>query len=127
MFLDFSDYFIRHVMQGTFDEEANARMAAGLAQKGKCYITGRPLEPGYRHLHHCRPRDYGGGDEPLNLIYVGSRVHRLIHATYHGEISSLIAELNLTPEQMRLINKLRAQAFREPVEIVHTVAAGVAA
>ena len=127
MFSDFSDYFIYHTMQGTFEGEANARMAACLAQGGTCYVTGRPLEPGYRHLHHCRPRYYGGGEDPLNLIYVGSRVHRLIHATYHGEINALIAEINPTPAQMRLINQLRAQAFRKPIEKTHSVTAGVAA
>jgi len=113
---DFSDFLIKYARKGAFDGEANARMAAHIAQGACCYVTKRPLQGGDRELHRILPGEYGGKYTPENTVYVCKLVHQLIHGTHPWYIDELLEKVNPTPEQMRLINQLRRKARRPVLE-----------
>ena len=46
---------------------------------GKCAQCGWHEVPEVLHVHHLRPREYGGGDEPENLIVLCPNCHAVAH------------------------------------------------
>ena len=122
---DFSTFMIMHSLLGDFFGIHNCRMAAFMAQEGRCYVTGRPLLKDCRELHHRHPESYGGKDDPWNLVYLEINVHHLIHAYDQLDIDRLLGIVKPTSEQLWVINQLRFEAFRKPIKRAHT--AGVAA
>ena len=109
-FFDFSDYFLKHTEDRTFQGECCCRMAAYFAQRGLCYITGRPLEHGYRQMHHRKRRHYGGPDSAENTILLNKAVHLIVHSNDSVEISRLCEEIRPTEAQFHLINQLRRES-----------------
>jgi hypothetical protein len=115
MILDFSAFTLKHTQAGTFYGNNNCRMAAYFAQNGRCYVTGKPLLPGQRELHHRLPRYYGGEDTPENLILLDKRIHSLVHC---GDIFILTDSLQKTPLsalELKLLNQLRKEAMQRPI------------
>ena len=92
------------------------RISLFSAQYGKCAITGKEFETiSEIHCHHKKPRQFGGDDKYSNLILVLEDVHRLIHATKNETIEGYLRILNLNPEQLEKLNKLRKQAKLEVI------------
>lgn len=115
---DFSDYIIKYTSSGTYLGECSCRAAAYWAQCGLCYITGRPLEKGYREMHHRDRRYYGGKDTAENTVLVNKGIHRLIHSTDPVEIRRLVEQLSITKEQMFRINGIRREAHMKVIRAV---------
>ncbi len=107
---DFSSFLIHHTENGTFRGLCNARMSAYLTQGGLCYVLDKPLLKGQRELHHRQPRFFGGTDSSTNTVMLDTRVHRLIHCSDSREIEAMLAEINPTEAQLKLINVLRREA-----------------
>ena len=78
-----------------------------LAQKGKCAITGKLWEMEEIHCHHKTPKKDKGDNSYENLIILQDDVHKLVHATKEETIQKYMKILNLTPEQLQKLNKLR--------------------
>ncbi|MCC0672205.1 group II intron reverse transcriptase/maturase [Clostridioides difficile] len=99
-------------------EYMDNRISVYTMQKGKCSVTGNKLEYDDIHCHHKKPRKLGGTDEFRNLTIVSVKVHRLIHATKKTTINKLLTELDLKPEQLLKINKLRKLAENEEIKTI---------
>ena len=117
MMLDFSKYVVGKSDSNKFSDNDVCRVAAYFVQQGRCYVTGLPLEQGWRELHHRLPRYYGGGDIPENLILLNKTVHLMVHADTEYEFYQLLKGFPLTAEQFRMVNQLRYEAHRPLIKI----------
>ena len=90
-------------------EYSDNRISLIVGQKGKCYVTGKPLEIGSMECHHKTPKSQGGTDEYKNLVWVDSNIHKLIHATKSETIQYYLNELNLDEKGLKKLNSLRLQ------------------
>ncbi|MEG0893487.1 MAG: HNH endonuclease signature motif containing protein [Oscillospiraceae bacterium] len=117
MTLDFSKYVVSKSDCNNFSDNDACRVAAYFVQQGRCYITGLPLEKGWRELHHRQPRYYGGEDIPENLILLNKTVHLMVHVWTTYEFNFLLQEFPLTAEQFRMVNQLRYEAHRPTIKI----------
>ena len=92
-------------------EYADNRISLFSAQWGKCAVTGRDFRTlNEIHCHHKKPRRLSGSDEYANLILVLELVHKLIHAQEADFILQYRSLLNLDPQQLERLNKLRILA-----------------
>jgi hypothetical protein len=112
MKLDFSNYFVKNVLEHSFSDICNCRMAAYIAQNCRCYITGKHLLPKERELHHITPISRGGLDTIDNTIILDRNVHRLIHCSSTTEIANLLRKLRPTHKQFMMINQYRYEAYQ---------------
>lgn len=115
MNMDVLLWLMRHPVKGRSIEYADNRISLFSAQKGKCAITGKELEPENTHCHHKKPRKLGGDDSYHNLILVLTDVHKLIHATNQQTIEACLKKLNLNAKMVDKVNKLRVMAQLEPI------------
>jgi group II intron reverse transcriptase/maturase len=104
---------LRYIMEnpvigGTIQYNDN-RVSLYVGQKGKCSITGKPLQIDNIESHHKLPKELGGKDNYTNLTFVISDIHKLIHAVskeiikkYMSKVEKFIDEKNL-----KKLNKLR--------------------
>ncbi|MEI3598617.1 group II intron reverse transcriptase/maturase [Oceanobacillus sp. SE10311] len=79
-------------------------------QRGKCFVTNKPLVIGNMECHHKHPIHLGGTDEYSNLVWLQTNVHKLVHATQSKTINKYLNELNLDKNGMRKVNSLRLLA-----------------
>lgn len=109
-------WILEHPIQSRSTEYNDNRVSKYVAQKGKCSVTGKILDVKSMHLHHIIPRKNGGTDKYNNLTLVDGEIHKLIHATEEETIKALV-ELISTTEQIKKLNKLRAQAGTQEIKI----------
>jgi 5-methylcytosine-specific restriction endonuclease McrA len=84
------------------------RISLYVAQKGKCFVSGKLLEIDEIHCHHKKPKAKGGGDEYKNLLILHKDVHRLIHLKDEDKIYELEKELKLDESQNKKLLKLKS-------------------
>ncbi len=89
------NYMIDNPIENRSIEYNDNRLSLYLAQKGKCYVTGKLLEIDEIHCHHKKQRAKGGGDEYKNLVILHKEIHRLIHLKDDRKIYELTSELKL--------------------------------
>ncbi len=73
-------YMLRNPVEDRSIEYNDNRISLYVGQRGKCSITGKPLDVGAMHCHHKLPISMGGTDEYKNLMLVDENIHILIHA-----------------------------------------------
>lgn len=117
MTLDFSKYIVEKSNANDFSDNDCCRIAAYFVQNGLCYVTNTKLDIGQRHLHHRKPRHYGGKDTPENLILLNKTVHEMVHVRHVFEFQQLLDSFPLTLAQLKMINQLRYEAQRQPINI----------
>lgn len=117
MNFDFSKYILEKSNDENFTDNDCCRIAAYFVQNGMCYVKNTKLDIGQRHLHHRKPRYYGGKDTPENLILLNKTVHEMVHARHVFEFQELLDSFPLTPEQLKIVNQLRYEAHRQPIKI----------
>lgn len=88
------------------------RISLYTGQRGKCAITGLPLDIGFMEVHHKKPKSKGGTDDYKNLMYLNKDIHNLIHMTDPIKIQNVINLYKLDAKQIVKINKLRKLADR---------------
>ena len=98
-------------------EYADNRISLYALQYGKCAVTGKPLMPHDIHCHHKVPVSKGGTDAYENLILICKDVHGVIHASLNPTIEKLLNPLNLDPNQLFKLNKLRILADMPPITL----------
>jgi Reverse transcriptase (RNA-dependent DNA polymerase). len=104
---------MRQPVRGRSVEYADNRISLFSAQWGKCAVTGVEFQNlSDIHCHHKTPRVKGGSDKFENLTLVLETVHILIHAKSEEAVAKYMESLNLNPEQMEKLNKLRQMAGR---------------
>jgi 5-methylcytosine-specific restriction endonuclease McrA len=79
-----------------------------VAQKGKCFVSGKLLEIDEIHCHHKKQKAKGGGDEYKNLVILHKDVHRLLHLTNDNKIYELMNVLKLDNDQTKKFLKLKS-------------------
>lgn len=89
-------------------EYMDNRLSVYSMQKGRCAITGIPLQASDVHCHHKTPSHLGGGDDFKNLTIVQRDIHRLIHATNEETIKKYLHYFSLNAMQLRKLNQLRS-------------------
>lgn len=103
---------------GTASVEYNDnRIALYVAQKGKCAVMGTELEANQVDCHHKTPLVLGGDDSYQNLVIVSDAVHILAHAMSERTIQKYLKVLNPNKKQLAKINKLRAAANLQEVNL----------
>lgn len=112
---DFSRFLFRKTNNGTISPLDVCRMAAFLVQDGRCYVSGRKLVENQRELHHRLPRKDGGKDTFENLIYLDRTIHHMVHTTSLTDFMRMLYEVQLTMQQLHLLNQLRLEAHNEPI------------
>ena len=102
-------YLMENPIQGETTEYNDNRVSLYVGQKGKCSITGEPLQISYMEAHHKNPRKLGGNDEYKNLTFVIYDIHKLIHATTEETIQIYMNNLKtlINKKSLVKINKLR--------------------
>ncbi len=116
MMLDFSRYVMDRTTRHTFCSLDVCRVAAYCVQNNLCYVSQTPLEEGERELHHRLPRSFGGKDIPQNLVMLNRTVHLMVHAE-PKQFYQLFERFPLTTPQMKLLNQLRYEAHRTPIDL----------
>jgi len=107
---------MRQPLKGRSAEYADNRISLFSAQWGKCAVTGMEFQNlNDIHCHHKTPRVKGGTDKFENLTLVLETVHILIHAKSEETIAKYTESLNLNPDQMEKLNKLRQMAGRAKI------------
>ena len=96
-------------------EFSDNRISLYCAQKGRCYVTGLPLELDTLDCHHKKPRKLGGTDEYKNLVLVHVTIHKLIHAVKQETISKYSSILELNKAMIKKVNALRKKCNLEPI------------
>ena len=85
------------------------RISLMVGQRGKCAVTGEPLDILDMECHHKKPKELGGTDEYKNLVWVKGTVHKLIHCTKQETISKYLNSICINEESMKKLNSLRRQ------------------
>ena len=102
---------LKHIMEnpikGTSEEFNDNRISLYCGQQGKCFVTGDILNIGDMEVHHKQARKDGGDDEYKNLVYLKTKVHKLIHATSLEVIEKYKRDINPNQNSLDKINRLR--------------------
>lgn len=85
------------------------RISLMVGQRGKCALTGEPLDILDMECHHKKPKELGGTDEYKNLVWVKSTVHKLIHCSKQETINKYLNSIWLNEESMKKLNSLKRQ------------------
>ncbi len=102
------NYMIDNPIENRSIEYNDNRLSLYIAQKGRCYITGKLLEIDEIHCHHKKQKAKGGGDEYKNLVILHKDVHRLIHLKDDYKIYELTEKLKLDNNQAIKLLKLKS-------------------
>jgi group II intron reverse transcriptase/maturase len=102
------NYMMDNPIENRSIEYNDNRMSLYVAQKGKCFITGKLLAIDEIHCHHKKQKAKGGGDEYKNLVILHKDIHRLIHLKDEAKIYELEYELRLDDVQAKKLLKLKS-------------------
>lgn len=100
-------YLMKNPIQGQSTEYNDNRISLYVGQRGKCSVSGKPLEIGNMECHHKIPKQKKGTDEYSNLCFVTYDVHKFIHAIEEETIDKYRTILNLDKKGIEKLNKLR--------------------
>ena len=100
-------YLVKHPIENRSIEYNDNRISLFSAQSGKCRILKIRLSVSDFHCHHIKSMQDGRNDKYKNLVILHSDIDRLILATKSETIHQLLAELDLTTEQINEVNKFR--------------------
>ena len=100
-------YLMKNPVYGESSEFNDNRISLYVGQKGKCFITGNPLEISNMDVHHKKPNMHKSKDSYNNLVFVSSEVHRLIHAKEQATIEKYIALITPKAIDFKRLNNLR--------------------
>ncbi len=102
------NYMMDNPIENRSIEYNDNRLSLYVAQKGKCFVTGKLLEIDEIHCHHKKQKAKGGGDEYKNLVIIHKDVHRLIHLKDENKIYELNNVLKLDNNQAKKLLKLKS-------------------
>ncbi|WP_366204470.1 group II intron reverse transcriptase/maturase [Bacillus safensis] len=109
-------YLMQNPIPNMSAEYNDNRISRYVGQNGKCAVTGTLLVVGDMECHHILPKASGGSDKYDNLIFVSTRVHKLIHAKKNDIITKYMTMLNLNKKQLAKLNKLRKSAGNDKLD-----------
>ncbi|OOM77164.1 group II intron-encoded protein LtrA [Clostridium puniceum] len=110
-------YLARHPIAKESVEYNDNRISLYSAQKGKCKITGLPLNEFNMKVHHIISKDNGGDDGYKNLILITTLIDKLIHGNSLKLIEYYLEQIKLTGNQLRKLNQYRKKIGNEIIEI----------
>jgi group II intron reverse transcriptase/maturase len=102
------NYMMDNPIENRSIEYNDNRLSLYIAQKGKCFITGKLLAIDEIHCHHKKQKAKGGGDEYKNLVILHKEVHRLLHLKDIDKIYELENVLKLDDSQAKKLLKLKS-------------------
>ena len=105
-------YLARHPLKNESVEFNDNRLSLYSAQKGKCRITGIPLNENNIYIHRIIPKNKGGTDEYKNLILTTGTVHNLIHMDKES-LLYFMKQIKFTKNQLRKLNQFRKKIGNE--------------
>jgi len=102
-------YLMENPIQGETAEYNDNRISLYVGQKGKCSITGEPLQISDMEPYHKIPGKFEGKDKYENLVFVIHDVYKLIHAVTEEIVQSYMNKLQrfINKKSLSKINKLR--------------------
>lgn len=108
---DMLNYISNHPIRNESVEYNDNRISLYSAQKGKCKITGLPLDENMA-VHRIN-QESCKNDEYKNLILVSSTINNLINAVCKGIINNITDTLKLTEQEKRKLNQYRKKIGNE--------------
>ncbi len=102
------NYMMDNPVENRSIEYNDNRLSLYVAQKGKCFVSGKLLAIDEIHCHHKKQKAKGGGDEYKNLVILHKDVHRLLHLTNDNKIYELMNVLKLDNDQTKKFLKLKS-------------------
>lgn len=108
-------YIIRNPQMNKSIEFNDNRISKYVAQKGRCAISGEPLQIENMEVHHIKPIHSGGTDEYNNLIIITYDMHKLIHATNEETIQEYLSHCKLNKTKLQKLNKYRKLVGNEEI------------
>ena len=104
---------LRYIMENPVGNQSTEyndnRISLFVGQSGKCAISGKKLEIGDMEVHHIVPRNNNGTDAYKNLIWINTKIHKLIHATNEETIRNLVSAIkpdNVMIDKINFYRKL---------------------
>lgn len=107
---DILEYLSKNPILNKSVEYNDNRLSVYCGQRGKCFITKKPLEIGEMHLHHKKPISKGGNDKYQNLVYLNKDAHTLVHSTNMETIKAYLGKYKWDVKRKDDLNKLRKLA-----------------
>ncbi len=83
------------------------RISLYVAQRGRCAITGQPLQFGNMEVHHVTPISMGGKDNYNNLALLVYDAHKLVHAVNEDTIDTYMSNVQSFNLNTQRLNKMR--------------------
>jgi group II intron reverse transcriptase/maturase len=111
------EYLLNNPVQGESAEYNDNRISLYAGQEGCCGVTGQALRIGRMEVHHKDPKQNGGSDNYMNLIFVTAEVHKLIHATTPETIERYLPCLQKSENALQKLNRLRIQAGNVKLDV----------
>lgn len=105
--LDVLNHLMNNPVIGESMEYNDNRISLYVGQNGLCYVSNKPLEIGKMHAHHKIPKFKGGTDTYMNLVFLNSDMHKLVHATNVKTINRILKDNSKTVIDLKRLNKLR--------------------
>jgi group II intron reverse transcriptase/maturase len=102
------NYMMDNPIKNKSIEYNDNRLSLYVAQKGKCFVSGKLLAIDEIHCHHKKQKAKGGGDEYKNLVILHKDVHRLLHLADDKKIYELESILKLDDSQAKKLLKLKS-------------------
>ena len=100
-------HLMRNPIRGQSAELNDNRISLYIAQRGKCALTGQPLEMHNMEVHHIVSRHAGGSDKYENLALILPDAHKLIHAVQEEIIEKYLDKLQCFDIHFQRLNKMR--------------------
>lgn len=103
------EHLHNNIVENDSTELIDNKISLIVGQQGKCGITKELLKIGEMECHHKKAKHLKGTDEYKNLIWLKTKVHKLIHATLEETIKKYLNILNLDDKGLEKVNSLRKQ------------------
>lgn len=101
------EQLMRNPILGRSAELNDNRISLYIAQRGKCAITGQPLQFGNMEVHHILPVSMGGKDDYKNLALLAYDAHKLVHAANQNTIDKYLSKMQCFKINFQRLDKMR--------------------
>jgi len=102
-----TQYLLKNPVINESVEFNDNRISLFAGQQGKCYITGKSLNPTNMIIHRRVPKRNGGDDSYSNLIFVTQDAANLINEKDEVKAKNLAYKLKLDSTRLKRVNKFR--------------------
>jgi group II intron reverse transcriptase/maturase len=101
------EYLLKSPLKTESVEYNDNRISLYSGQRGKCYVTRKPLLLNNMEMHRKIPKSNGGTDGYNNLVLIQSEIEQLINEQKGIILDYLVKKLKIDEKGLKRINELR--------------------